>query len=129
MSTTGYRSVALAVALSAILPCSQGAAQNVRTYVSETGGGPPGIFTTPCGTIQQAHDNTDAGGEVLCLDAGPAATVSAVTITKSITIDCRGSSRDVIVNAAGITVTLRNLTLNSLGRPAETGIGIDFRNG
>jgi hypothetical protein len=129
MSRTILAPLGLAAALLAALPTTSAEAQNIRTYVRANGGAPPCLFTTPCGTLQQAHDNTQAGGEVLCLEPGPAAVVGALTIDRSITIDCRGSSRDVVVNAAGITVTLRNVTLNSLNVPADTGIGIDFQNG
>jgi parallel beta helix pectate lyase-like protein len=129
MTRIVFLPLGLAAALTAVLPCSRAEAQNVRTYVRANGGSPPCLITSPCATLQAAHNDTQAGGEVLCLEPGPVAVVGAMTIDRSITIDCRGSSRDIIVNAADITVTLRNLTLSSLNVPAETGIGIDFRNG
>ena len=72
-------------------------------------------------TIVTASSQRPAGGEINCLDPGG---FSAVTITKSITIDCFGTlgsilapagTTGVIVNAAGINVILRNLSINGAG--------------
>src|SRR5262249_3493170 len=81
----------------------------------------------PCRTFQPAHDQTFATGQIACVDSvdddlGP------VTINKSITIDCAGTSATVfnfVINTAGIVVVIRNLGI--FGTPAET--GINFTNG
>src|SRR5947209_11059218 len=84
-----------------------------RTFVSGTGSGTTCTRTTPCATFQAAHDATDAGGEVNCVDAGE---FGAVTVTKSITIDCTGTvgtvattTPSISINAAGAVVRLRGL--------------------
>lgn len=86
----------------------------------------------PCLTFSFAHGQTDAGGEINCVDAG---NFGSVTITKNITIDCAGTvgginpvgaTAGIVVNTAGVTVRLRNLTINGM----STGtIGVQFSNG
>jgi len=87
--------------------------------------------TAPCKTFAGAISKTAAGGEIDCLDPGG---FGAVTITKSITIDCGGTFGSVLaaltnginINAAGITVNLRNLSINGVGNGL---IGINFIQG
>jgi hypothetical protein len=102
-----------------------------RTFVSGAGGGAVCSRAAPCATFQAAHDATDAGGEVNCVDAGD---YGAVTITKSITIDCAGTvgaigaaaTTGVTINTAAVVVRLRNLTINGM----VTGtVGVRFSNG
>src|SRR5436305_2021408 len=78
--------------------------------------------TAPCKTFAGAISKTAAGGEIDCLDPGG---FGAVTITKSITIDCAGTFGSIL--AAGtngvnvndgatatpntIKVILRNLSI------------------
>jgi hypothetical protein len=53
--------------------------------------------------------------------------IAPFTITKSIEIDCSGTSASILainINTAGVVVTLRNLSINSAG-----GNGIQFQNG
>jgi hypothetical protein len=99
-----------------------------RTFVSGTGGGAVCSRAAPCATFQLAHDATDAGGEINCVDAGD---YGPVTITKSITVDCAGTtgtitvgtgSDAVAVNGGGIAVRLRNVTIQ--GRAGGAGRGI-----
>jgi hypothetical protein len=125
------------VAASALLAAgSISAAQAApRTFVSGTGGGAACTRAAPCATFQAAHDVTDAGGEVDCVDAGE---FNAVVITKSITIDCAGTVGGIAAGGGGffdglvsianpnVVVRLRNLTINGKG----TGlVGINFANG
>jgi hypothetical protein len=76
--------------------------------------------TAPCKTFAGAISKTAAGGEIDCLDPGG---FGAVTITKSMTIDCgtfaggilnAGGVSGVIVNTAAASdkVILRNLAIN-----------------
>jgi hypothetical protein len=76
--------------------------------------------TAPCKTFAGAISKTATGGEINCLDPGG---FGAVTIAKSITIDCHEVFASVLVsgtnainiNGAGAIVTLRNLNLNGIG--------------
>src|SRR5271165_6931034 len=61
-------------------------AQATRTWVSGVGDDAnPCSRTAPCKTFAGAISKTTAGGEIDCLDPGG---FGALTITKSITIDC-----------------------------------------
>src|ERR1700757_2242922 len=107
-------------------------AQATRTWVSGVGDDAnPCSRTAPCKTFAGAISKTVSGGEIDCLDPGG---FGAVTITKSITIDCSGTFGSVLaagtnginVNGLGITVNLRGLSVNGVG----TGLrGINFING
>ena len=108
-------------------------AQATRTWVSGVGDDQfPCSRTAPCKTFAGAISKTAAGGEIDCLDPGG---FGAVTITKSLTIDCNGvaggilfsgSASGVSVNGTNIVVTLRNLSINGAG----TGqVGVRFTNG
>jgi hypothetical protein len=104
-------------------------AQASRTFVSGVGDDAnPCSRTAPCKTFAGAISKTAAGGEIDCLDPGG---YGAVTITKSITIDCSWTLGSVLaaltnginVNGAGIIVNLRGVVVNGIG----TGLtGINF---
>src|SRR3712207_3107698 len=93
-------------------------AQATRTWVSGVGDDVnPCSRTAPCKTFAGAISKTAAGGEINCLDPGG---FGAVTITKSMTIDCRGTQGSILsalaptgvnVNGTNIIVTLRNLKI------------------
>ena len=110
-------------------------AQATRTWVSGVGDDVnPCSRTAPCKTFAGAISKTAPGGEINCLDP---AGFGAVTITKSITIDCTGtlggilasSTTGVIVNGAGAIVTLRGLEING-GPPNLPGVnGVRFLQG
>ena len=121
-------SAGLAAKLVALLSATPAQAQNNKTFVSSTGSaGGPCTRAAPCISFSFAHDATVPEGEINCLDSGP---FGGATITKSITIDCAGTTTNqFIINAAGIVVRLRNLTFNGLLLPITTGISIDFVNG
>src|SRR5437879_9044948 len=93
-------------------------AQASRTWVSGVGDDAnPCSRTAPCKTFAGAISKTAAGGEIDALDP---AGYGAVTITKSITIDgshtlasvLAAGTNGIIINAAGIDVTIRGLTIN-----------------
>ena len=97
-------------------------AQATRTWVSGVGDDVnPCSRTAPCKTFAGAISKTAANGEIDCLDPGG---FGAVTITKSITIDCGGVTggilsslvNGVIINA-GVNdrIVLRNLNINGVG--------------
>jgi hypothetical protein len=104
-----------------------------RTFVSGAGSGVACTRAAPCADFQTAHDATDAGGEVTCLDGGNFAT-TLVTITKSITIDCAGAAGTVFaggiqgffINTPNVVVRLRNITIDGSGGSST---GIRFTDG
>jgi hypothetical protein len=91
----------------------------------------PCTRTAPCKTFAGAISKTTVGGIINCIDPGG---FGAVTITKSITIDCTNTKAGVLaagtnainVNGAGADVILRGLDIEGQG----TGlIGINFIQG
>lgn len=97
-------------------------AQATRTWVSGVGDDAnPCSRTAPCKTFAGAISKTAAGGEINCLDP---AGFGAVTITKSISIDCHhtlggilaASANGVIINALSTDkIILRGLDINGAG--------------
>jgi len=108
-------------------------AQASRTWVSGVGDDAnPCSRTAPCKTFAGAISKTAAGGEINCLDPGG---FGAVTITKSITIDCHEIFGSVLVsgtnginiisdNAAAPVVRLRNLNVTGITGAGLNGISI-----
>jgi hypothetical protein len=111
---------------------SQAQAQATRTWVSGVGDDAnPCSRTAPCKTFAGAISKTAVNGEINALDPGG---FGAVTITKSITINGEGTMASitapgfngVVINGAGIIVTLRNLDIEGAG----TGLsGVRFLQG
>lgn len=108
--------------LTPMLASAPAHAQATRTWVSGVGDDAnPCSRTAPCKTFAGAISKTASPGEIDCLDPGG---FGAVTITKSITIDCGGGIvgsvlasgvNGIIINAAGANVILRNLSINGAG--------------
>jgi hypothetical protein len=100
-------------------------AQATRTWVSGVGNDAnPCSFTAPCKTFAGAIPKTAVNGEIDCLDPGG---FGAITILKSLTIDCTGTfgsilasgTNAIIINFDGFaatdtvkTVRLRGLSIN-----------------
>src|SRR3981081_2388582 len=106
-------------------------AQASRTWVSGVGDDAnPCSRTAPCKTFAGAISKTASPGEIDCLDPGG---FGAVTITKSITIDCRETLGGVLVSGTNAiivndgtfaaTVTIRGLDIDGLGTSLS---GISF---
>jgi len=104
-------------------------AQASRTWVSGVGDDAnPCSRTAPCKTFAGAISKTSPGGEIDCLDPGG---FGAVTITKSITIDCGAGQVGSILAAGtnGINVSaaatdivrIRNLSIQGI-TTGSTGI-------
>jgi hypothetical protein len=102
-------------------------AQATRTWVSGVGDDVnPCSRKAPCKTFAGDISKTAASGEINCIDPGG---FGAVTITKSMTIDCGGglgggilnsNTNGVITNSASaLNVTLRNFSIDG-GAPAST---------
>jgi len=96
-------------------------AQATRTWVSGVGDDVnPCSRTAPCKTFAGAISKTATNGEINCLDPGG---YGAVTITKSITIDCEDTQgsilaslvNGVIVNSSTAAVRLRGISINGAG--------------
>jgi|SRR5215217_756069 len=126
--TALFGSIIVATAASWAAPA---AAQATRTWVSGVGDDVnPCSRTAPCKTFAGAISKTAAGGEINCIDQGA---YGAVTITKSITLDCVGvtagvlasSTNGITVNAAATdTVFIKGLDINGAppGSPGLNGI-------
>lgn len=105
-------------------------AQATRTWVSGVGDDVnPCSRTAPCKTFAGAISKTAAGGEMNCIDPGG---FGAVTITKSLTIDCSNTEGGLLVSGTnGITVnaaatdvvTLRGIDIfGTVSVPALNGV-------
>jgi len=73
-------------------------AQATRTWVSQASGDDAFACsrTQPCRTFAGAIAKTAINGEINCIDAGG---YGAVTIAKSVTIDCTGTYGSILANA------------------------------
>ena len=110
-------------------------AQVNRSWVSGAGDDAnPCYRALPCATFQAAHDKTNAGGEISCLDSGSFGTL---LIHKSISIICEGVGAGVgvaVTGGSGIyiqagandVVHLRGLDIEGLGAGFA---GINFHSG
>jgi hypothetical protein len=105
-------------------------AQASRTWVSGVGDDAnPCSRTAPCKTFAGAISKTASGGEIDVIDPGG---FGALTITKSITIDGHGplasvlvaGTNGIVISGSGITVTLRNLSINGFGNATGNGIKV-----
>lgn len=119
--------IIIVVALAISVPAF---AQATRTWVSGVGDDVnPCSRTAPCKTFAGAISKTASAGEINVIDPGG---FGAVTITKSMTIDGYGpqssilasGTSGIIINAAGIVVNLRNLSINGASTTAGSGIRI-----
>jgi len=108
--------------LGPFVPSTPAQAQASRTWVSGVGDDAnPCSRTAPCKTFAGAISKTAPGGEIDCLDPGG---FGAVTITKSITIDCGAGQIGSILAAGtnGINVSaattdivrIRNLSIQGV---------------
>jgi hypothetical protein len=120
-----------ATSLVFLLAAAPAHAQALRTWVSGVGDDAnPCSRTAPCKTFAGAISKTALNGEINCLDPGG---FGAVTITKSITIDCHEVFASILnagTNGVNIpfssfaaadvrkTVRLRNININGV----DTGI-------
>ena len=109
-------------------------AQATRTWVSGVGDDVnPCSRTAPCKTFAGAISKTFTNGEINCLDPGG---FGAVTITKSLTIDCHEVFASILASGTtGIiinvlpgnandprrTVRLRNLNISGVGASGSVG--------
>ena len=132
MKRTALLRTILGSSLAGLLYAAPAHAQATATFVSGVGEDiNPCSRTAPCRTFAGAISKTATNGEIRCLDPGG---YGAVTIAKSITIDCRdilasithGSTTGIIINIAAAdalkTVRLRNISLNGAGNGTRSGV-------
>jgi hypothetical protein len=110
------RVTALAIGAAAFWSTAH-AADNTR-YVSITGNNANACtLAAPCRTLQVGINRTPAGGELRILDSGFYG--NNATIEKSLTISANGNtvylSNPIVINQAGVVVTLRALVLDGQG--------------
>ncbi len=96
-------------------------AQATRTWVSGVGDDAnPCSRTAPCKTFAGSISKTAASGEINCLDSGG---FGAVTITKSIAIDCKGmtggilasNTTGILINSTTAVVRIRGVNIDGVG--------------
>jgi hypothetical protein len=134
--------VLAATALLALVPAETAHALNATSYVATSGSDTNTCqHADPCLTFPKAISAAFPGGEVRCLDQlGIGGFPTNVTITQSITIDCRGiygevqrvgptTTQDIgfIINGAGISVTLRGLNIAAPEGGSAGNIGINIQ--
>jgi hypothetical protein len=101
---TRLASVAVMAVAATMAYSTPASAQATRTWVSGTGDDVnPCSRTAPCKTFAGAISKTAAGGEINCLDPGG---YGAVTIVKSMTIDCSYTEGGALAAGNGITVNM-----------------------
>jgi hypothetical protein len=129
-------SLALTLTTLFALPATPAQALNNRSWVSSTGSGTNCTRAAPCADFQTALGQTNAHGEINCVDQGDFGGGTFLLITKSITIDCEGvqgrfggasAGTAIGVNASSAdVVVLRGLDIEGNGVAA---FGIQFAGG
>jgi Right handed beta helix region len=96
---------AVGLALAGTLSVAPAQAQNARSFVSAHGSDAAACsLAAPCRTLQRAHDQTNAGGEIDVLDP---AGYGSLTINRAISIVNDGvGTAGVIVPSGGIGITI-----------------------
>lgn len=107
----------LGAALAICLSAAPSHAQATRTWVTGSGGSDanPCSRTAPCATFAGAFSKTAINGIINCIDSGA---YGALTISKSITIDCHEQTAGVL--ATGTTGFTINLTTSVALDPLQT---------
>jgi hypothetical protein len=104
MKPASLRTGAVIICALAMTYAVPAAAQATRTWVSGVGDDVnPCSRTAPCKTFAGAISKTAAGGEINCLDPGG---YGAVTIIKSMTINCIYTEGGALAGGNGITVNM-----------------------
>src|SRR3954452_21802062 len=129
MFTSRRSAIVLALAIGALALPTAAFGQATRTWVSGVGDDVnPCSRTAPCKTFAGAISKTANGGEINCLDPGG---FGAVTINKSLLIDCHYTEGGVLAGGNGIvvnatstdTIVLRGLDIFGVN-PPTTGVRI-----
>ncbi|HEX3559076.1 MAG TPA: hypothetical protein VHU19_07720 [Pyrinomonadaceae bacterium] len=109
MSKFRFTVMALTITAITLLASSSAMAQASRTWVSGLGDDAnPCSRTAPCKTFAGAISKTAVNGEINCIDPGG---FGAVTITKSITIDCHEVFASILnAGTNGVNIPFDNFT-------------------
>jgi len=120
MNLTRMLAAFAAFATTMLLFAAPASAQATRTWVSGVGDDAnPCSRTAPCKTFAGAIAKTAPAGEIECLDPGG---FGAVTITKSITINC-----EYVVGRGGVLVSGTNgIVISAATTDKVTLIGLDI---
>jgi hypothetical protein len=131
MKTLHWVAALATLAITATMFASTASAQATRTWVSGVGDDAnPCSRTAPCKTFAGAISKTAPAGEINCIDPGG---FGALTITKSITVDCvaveagvlvSGTNGFVVAAGANDVVVIRGLDFEGLGPTANSLNGI-----
>jgi hypothetical protein len=118
----------LAVLVFTLAVASLAQAQATRTWVSGVGDDAnPCSRTAPCKTFAGAISKTALNGEINCLDPGA---FGALTITKSITVDCHENIAGVLHSSVtGVTIPFDNFTAVGETRKTVRIRNINFNGG
>ena len=120
--------IIVAIGLVTVLFASTAHAQATRTWVSGVGDDVnPCSRTAPCKTFAGAISKTATGGIINCLDPGG---FGAVTITKSIEINCLNTKAGVlasgtnciVINSSAAVVVLRGIDIEGIGFATSPGL-------
>src|SRR3954449_5996772 len=102
--------------LGTVLAAAPAYAQATRTWVSGVGDDAnPCSRTAPCKTFAGAISKTAINGEINCIDPGG---FGAVTVTKSINIDCHEIFASIL--ASGTNGTIINIAAGNANDPLRT---------
>jgi hypothetical protein len=117
----------LSVILLPALYAAPAYAINFHSWVSNSGSDSASCLeASPCATFAGAMAQTEAGGEISCINSGSYIPGPQLTITQSVTIDCNGTlawangdhdsfiGDAITINGSGIVVHLRNLSISGL---------------
>ncbi|MBV9633627.1 MAG: hypothetical protein JOZ40_03275 [Methylobacteriaceae bacterium] len=138
MRKNAFSFAALGAMLALALSLAAANAQNARSWVAGNGNDAgPCTKAQPCATFARALSQTNAGGEINCVDRGEFSGGVGLTIAKSITIDCNSAQGRfspaspqpvaILVSAASTdVVVLRGLDIDGNGISA---LGIDLTGG
>jgi hypothetical protein len=130
----GLLSGVLSIILLPALYAAPAHAQLYHSWVSNNGSDAAACTeAAPCQTFAHALFETEAGGEVSCINSGSYIAGAGLMITKSITIDCNGTlawgngdtdtfvGDAITINGSGIVVHLRNLSISGLSLTTAEG--------
>ena len=112
-----------------VLPAIPAGASSFMTFVSSSGNDANDCSSpapaNACRHFSRALVQTSFAGEITCVDAADYIEAT-VTVAQSVTINCGypGNFPLLVINAANIIVTLRNLDRSNTAAPL-----VDFRNG
>jgi hypothetical protein len=127
------RLAAIGAVLAPVLFAAPAQAQNAVSYVATTGNDANGCSNSTsdaCRTVHLAMFKTNNGGQIVCVDSGDFRYGGGgySPVQRSLTIDCAGKSaiiNQLEIEATGIVVTVRNVTILNTNGTTGSGVLID----